>query len=585
MKETLQAHPFWRSLDLSTRQLLALGVRPLQWSGSHELQQLSQGELVIGYSAHGGVLTVNASTLLAQTAQTAQACVIPDDAGHGWRFPRDLLQPLLDGQESSQSDLARACSTPFVMPEVPGPAPGDERTDPFSGAFTVGWLMAIAFALLASLVWGNTPALSASSVQRLHFLAALASGLCIWIFNLAPPFVGALLALLLMVAGSGLPPELAFSGLASGSFYLLLGMLGVSAAVQQCGLVARLLSAVLRHLPRGARTVQISVLLIGVLMSAFIPSTSGRLQLITPMVNAFARPGHRSALAFAGLSGCTLFSTAFLLGNAGNFIVLGILPAHWQPHVNGLMWFRGAAVYVGVLGALLAVTLLWQSLDSAGARSQTAVLYRPFSADEGIVALALCCLTLGLGLGNFHHIETSWLTLFVFLLLLATGVLSSSGLRSAIHWPILIYLVCTVGFARGFAFTGLNEWIGAHLGVLTSLMRGGQTQFLLWLIAIVLLMRLLLPAVVCVTTICAVMMPLADLFGLNPWVIGFVVLTASEVWFFPHQSTDYLLFRESTGLDSGERACLLRNNTLIQTCRVLALVLSIPYWQHLGYVQ
>jgi len=265
--------------------------------------------------------------------------------------------------------------------------------------------------------------------------------------------------------------------------------------------------------------------------------------------------------------------------------VLGLLPAHWQPHVNWLMWFKGSAVYVAVLGLWLALSLWWCPLAEAEASAPASAGARPFSFNEGTVALALACLTLGLGLGNVHHIETAWLTLFVFLLLWATGVLRWSGLQGAIHWPILIYLVCTVGFARGFAFTGLNDWIGAHLGGLTALMRSGQSEFLCLLIGIVLLMRLLLPAVVCVTTICAVMMPLADAFGLNPWVIGFVVLTTCEVWFMPHQSTDYLLFRESTGLSEAERTQLLRRNLFLQGGRLLALALSIPYWRFLGYVQ
>lgn len=563
--------------------MLVEGVVPLQWTNLAELQRLSAGALVIGYAGPGQALTANAADL----APSAQAPgELPDAPGHGWRIAVDVLAPLLDGQEASQQYLQQACATPCIaIGDASAPGAGETPSDPFSLSVAMGWMMAVAAPLAASLLLGASSGMPAQLSQWLFFLAALASGLCVWIFNLAPPFVGALLALLLMVTGSNLPPELAFAGLSSGNFYLLLGMLGISAAVQQSGLIERMLGAVLRRLAHGHRTVQASVLMTGVLMSVFIPSTSGRLQLVVPMVRSFAQSGQRAALAFAALSGCTLFSTAFLMGNAGNFIVLGVLPEHWQPHVNWTMWFKGAGVYVLVLALLLAATVLWQRADAPATAAPVAARRRPFSAHEAVVALALLCLTLGMGLGNVHHIETAWLTLFVFLLLVACGVLSLQRLASDIHWPILIYLVCTVGFARGFAFTGLDEWVGSHLGVLTSLMRSAQVQFLWLLIGIVLLLRLLLPTVVCVTTLCAVLMPLADTFGLNPWVIGFIVLTASEVWFFPHQSSDYLLFRESTGLVAAESRQLLRMNGWIQACRVLALGLSIPYWQYLGYVQ
>ena len=190
-----------------------------------------------------------------------------------------------------------------------------------------------------------------------------------------------------------------------------------------------------------------------------------------------------------------------------------------------------------------------------------------------------------MALGNVHHIETAWLALFVLLLLLATGVLSINRLNTDIHWPILIYLLCTVGFARSFSHMGIQEWIAGNMGLLEQLMREAQVTFLLLLAVAVVLLRLVLPALVCITTLCAVLLPLADTYGMNPLVVGFVVLTASEIWFFPHQSTDYILFRESLNMPQSQSAGLLRSNARIQACRLLALGVSIPYWYHLGYLQ
>ena len=365
-------------------------------------------------------------------------------------------------------------------------------------------------------------------------------------------------------------------------------MFGISVAIQRSGLMQRLLGVLLRRLPHTNRVLQSCLVLIGVVMTLFIPSTSGRLQLVAPMVKVLAQPGNSAALAFAALSGSTLFSTAFLLGNPANFIVLGILPEHWQPHVNWLTWFQCAVVYTLVLGVLLALDVVWGS----GARGQDApaVAEKPaplpgISSAEVVTAVALACLTLGVALGNVHHIETAWLALFVLLLLMATGVLPLNQLHSDIHWPILIYLVCTVGFARGFTHMGIQDWIVAHVGQLEQLLREAQVYFLLLLGAVVVLLRMVLPAVVCITTLCAVLLPLADAHGMHPLVVGFVVLTASEVWFFPHQSTDYLLFRESLGMPENQGAGMLKRNARIQVCRMAALAVSIPYWHHLGYLR
>ena len=168
---------------------------------------------------------------------------------------------------------------------------------------------------------------------------------------------------------------------------------------------------------------------------------------------------------------------------------------------------------------------------------------------------------------------------------MATDAFPIRRLQSDIPWSILLYLVCTVGIARGFTHMGIQDWLMSHVTVLEQLMNDQQMIFLLLLTVAVLLLRLMLPAVVCITTLCAVLIPLADTHGINPLVLGFVIVTASEIWFLPHQSSDYLLFRESMALNDGEARAVLRRNTAIQCCRILALLVSIPYWQHLGFLQ
>lgn len=572
MTHTLQEHPLWRGLDRSSRRMLEAMARTVVWPTEPVLASLAQDAVVLGWSAHGQPLVFDAS-------QPPASGVV-----RGWMVPRAALCVLVQDQEACRRYLECALAG-FGVTDAPVDSQTEDAAPSLAWRTAVGWLLALGLPVFAMLVLGDR---SDTLAQWLRFLSAISAGLCVWVLGLAPPFVGALLSLLLMMAGNHLPLGQALAGFASGSFFLLLGMFGISVAIQRSGLMQRLLGVLLRRLPHTSRVLQSCLVLIGVVMTLFIPSTSGRLQLVAPMVKVLAQPGNSTALAFAALSGSTLFSTAFLLGNPANFIVLGILPEHWQPHVNWLTWFQCAVVYTLVLGVLLALDVVWGS----GARGQDApaVAEKPaalpgISSAEVVTAVALACLTLGVALGNVHHIETAWLALFVLLLLIATGVLPLNQLRSDIHWPILIYLVCTVGFARGFTHMGIQDWIVGHVGQLEQLLREAQVYFLLLLGGAVVLLRMVLPAVVCITTLCAVLLPLADAHGMHPLVVGFVVLTASEVWFFPHQSTDYLLFRESLGMPENQGAGMLKRNARIQVCRMVALAVSIPYWHHLGYLR
>lgn len=583
MNKPLQQHPLWALMDHSTRQLLAISARPVQWRSANELKQLAQDNAVLGWLHDGRMLTILDIKQLAY--KDSRADISSSEPGQGWCIPSNTLHTLLQDQEfftqlTQQSQTSTADS--FTKPSALTPTPL-QIPQLLSMRAAAGWCIALSLPAITMTVLADR---SDSLAQWLCFFSALGAGLCVWIMGLAPPLIGALLALLLMMVGNHLPVQQALGGFTNGSFFLLLGMFGCSAAVQHSGLMQRVLSAILRPLPQTSKVFQACLLLLGTLMTLFIPSTSGRLQLIAPMTRTLAQPANRTALTFAALSGCTLFSTSFLLGNSANFIVLGILPEHWQAHANWISWFQCAAVYTLALAICLVCSIAWApSGPKAPPASCKPVSAAGLSSTQWITLWALTILALGVSLVNVHHIEMAWLALFVLLLLMATDAFPIHRLQSDIPWSILLYLVCTVGIARGFTHMGVQDWLMSHVTALEQLMQEQQTVFLLLLTVAVLILRLMLPAVVCITTLCAVLIPLTDAHGIHPLVLGFVIVTASEVWFLPHQSSDYLLFHESLALNNDEAQAVLRRNTAIQCCRIVALLASIPYWQHLGFLK
>ena len=573
MSAALLRHPLAQALDCSAQQLLVLCAQPVQWRDAQELALLGQGYTILGWLDDGRAFTLCRAEPLGEMAF---------ESGSGWRVPElsltALLHAQLEGEKLRQNLISQIQDTNSTITET---TPQEPSPPALTNA--AGWCLALGLpAITMTVLATDTSALA----QWLTFFAALGAGLCVWIMGLAPPLVGALLALLLMMVGNHLPVQQALGGLSNGSFFLLLGLFGCSAAVQHSGLMQRLLNTLLRPLPHTSRVFQACLVLIGSLMTLCIPSTSGRLQLIAPMTKVLTSTTTRATLTLAALSGCTLFSTSFLLGNAANFIVLGILPEHWQPQVNWMSWFQCAALYTLVVSLGLVVSIVLSESNSQElVSSWTSPDSTRLSSTQWVTLLALAMLALGAGLSNLHHIEMPWIALFVLLLLIATQTFSLQRLRSDIPWSILLYLVCTVGIARGFTHMGIQDWLLQHVTALEQLMQDKQALFLLVLTISVLLLRLMLPAVVCITTLCAVLIPLGDTHGMHPLVLGFVIVTASEIWFFPHQSSDYLMFCESMELRASEARALLLRNACIQGSRILGLLASIPYWQHLGFVQ
>ena len=80
------------------------------------------------------------------------------------------------------------------------------------------------------------------------------------------------------------------------------------------------------------------------------------------------------------------------------------------------------------------------------------------------------------------------------------------------------------------------------------------------------------------------LVPAAPALGIAPWVAGFVVLMAANVWVLPYQGLEYLIARDATG---GE-AFSDRQGTVVGACltvvRLVAIALAVPVWQAMGLV-
>jgi hypothetical protein len=84
---------------------------------------------------------------------------------------------------------------------------------------------------------------------------------------------------------------------------------------------------------------------------------------------------------------------------------------------------------------------------------------------------------------------------------------------------------------------------------------------------------------------CSVFLPISEAYGINPWLIGFVILMVSDGWFFSYQCTYYLSFEEDATKDN--TLAYNRNKFMfyiwsMNLFRIAAIFASISYWQYLA---
>jgi len=81
-----------------------------------------------------------------------------------------------------------------------------------------------------------------------------------------------------------------------------------------------------------------------------------------------------------------------------------------------------------------------------------------------------------------------------------------------------------------------------------------------------------------------VLMPVASDIGIHPGALLLTVLLGVETWVFPYQNTSYLLAYAST---EGKAFSHAQGRTLMMAkflVSVVALLVSIPYWKMLGFI-
>ena len=80
------------------------------------------------------------------------------------------------------------------------------------------------------------------------------------------------------------------------------------------------------------------------------------------------------------------------------------------------------------------------------------------------------------------------------------------------------------------------------------------------------------------------LVPAAPALGISPWVAGFVVLVASNVWVLPYQGLEYLIARDATNgeaFDDRQGTIVGGSLTLV---RLVAIAAAVPFWEAMGLI-
>ena len=508
-------------------------------------------------------------------------------------LPRAAMQALAGAHPMLQTDLLLSLASHLAgetlarapLPAKP-PAPGYRRHA------APGWLLVIVLALL-TLAFGGRLGIGHGGVI---FLAIFAATVAMWICNLVDDYIPALFALLATLLTGLVPVPVVLSGFASDGFMMALSTLALGTVVVSSGLGYRVMLLLLRRLPNRQRWHNLGLFATGLVLTPIIPTANGRIALLAPfyadMVDnlGLARQGRAATrLALSCFSGGTLFSAIFITSKSVNFAVFGLLSPQGQDHFQGAAWLQAALVTAAVLLLAHAAAATFGCRNAERPQlpavrvAQQCALLGPLTSREWAALGGIGFMVTGIVTSSLHKVQAPWLGFAMLFGLLLCGTLDKKELKEKVDWTFLLYLSGITGIVAAFNHLGLDRALGAHLPVLGDSMRAHFGLFVLLLYLLINLVRLAAPSNATTVILATILMPLAQVNGVNEWLVGFIILVFSEAWWLPYQCSYYLQMQElNRGAPLYGEARFLWLNALLNLARLLAVYAAFPWWHMLG---
>jgi len=428
------------------------------------------------------------------------------------------------------------------------------------------------------------------------FLTVASATVLMWIFRLAHEFIPSILSVIVILILDIAPSNVALSGFTSGSFFMALSIFGISAVLVSSGLTYRVVINLFRILPLSQFWHSFAIFITGIFLTPLLPSANGRISLSSPilidMVESLGyKRGGKAAtrLAVATFAGFTMFSSIFLSSKAIHFIVFGLLPAQVRDQFDWGYWFYSAIVagIVLFLFYFILTQIMFSNQERPGLSSEIIKAQHealgPLSSMEWAALGGITLFAVGIATSSIHKIELPWIGFTVLYVVLAFGSLSKKDFRLNIDWTFLIYLGTLIGLVKTMSYIGLDQLLGHNFLWLGEYMKDKFEVFVPLLSGCIMLLRIFIPNNATVAILASVLFPISIISGINPWIIGFILLIMSDAWILPYQSTYYVLFDELTSEKKlFSRSMILKFNFISILFRIIAIYASIPFWRAIG---
>lgn len=319
------------------------------------------------------------------------------------------------------------------------------------------------------------PPPAGASPLAFHGAGLIVAAIVLWASGLLPAYLTAILFFFLALVLAVAPPPVVFAGFHSTAVWLVFGGMVIGLAVRKSGLGDRCVRLSLSLVGADYRRLVFALAIGGFLLAFVIPSSMGRVLLLSPIVLSLARelgftprsPGW-AGLVLAAAMGTMLPSFTILPANVPNMALIGAAES-----IYGATFLYGDYLLLNlpVLGLVTAAAVPLLVLRFFPDRTETTDKSAPagsWSRDERRL-LAILLATVGCWALDFlHGLSPAWVAMGAAILLLfpRLGVVPPSALRE-IDFAPWFFVAGVIGLGAVAAHSGAADlaggWVLAHL--------------------------------------------------------------------------------------------------------------------------
>lgn len=374
----------------------------------------------------------------------------------------------------------------------------------------------VAILILAAILLLPTPPELSTAGHRM--LGVLVFSVIIWIteavsYPVSAAIIMSLMAFLLGTAPNMINPtkllgtsgalKMALSGFASPALALVGAALFIAAAMMKTGLDKRIALFVLSKIGAKTNRVLAGVIMVGFVLSFFVPSTTARVSCMVPIVlgiiSAFGVPlkSRFSAVMMIAIAQAdSIWNVGIKTAAAQNMIALDFIEKQLGTTVSWMDWFIAAAPFAVIMSVVLYFLLLWlippEMKEIPGGQETIArelAALGPMKPDEKkLMLISVILLILWSTEKILHPFDTSSTTLaaITIMMLPGVGIMSWKEAQARIGWGTLVLFGVGISLGSTILSTKAGDWI-AHVIVDSFSLYSATSFFIIAILALFLI--------------------------------------------------------------------------------------------------